>query len=58
MHPCRDWWKRAGNRWLFTDRGILKVAMATNKTFYMVTFGCQMKAHNSEKVIGTLLHEC
>jgi tRNA-2-methylthio-N6-dimethylallyladenosine synthase len=27
------------------------------KTFYIETFGCQMNAHDSEKVIGTLLHE-
>src|SRR6202142_3673968 len=25
------------------------------KTFYIETFGCQMNAHDSEKVIGTLL---
>jgi len=28
--------------------------MATDKTFYLETFGCQMNAHDSEKVIGTL----
>ena len=28
--------------------------MATGKTFYLKTFGCQMNAHDSEKVIGTL----
>src|SRR5882724_1154397 len=27
------------------------------KTFYIETFGCQMNTHDSEKVIGTLLHE-
>src|SRR5450432_4071736 len=27
------------------------------KTFYLETFGCQMNAHDSEKVVGTLLHE-
>jgi tRNA-2-methylthio-N6-dimethylallyladenosine synthase len=27
----------------------------TGKTFYIETFGCQMNAHDSEKVIGTLL---
>jgi tRNA-2-methylthio-N6-dimethylallyladenosine synthase len=27
------------------------------KTFYIETFGCQMNAHDSEKVIGTLLHQ-
>src|SRR5579863_168915 len=29
----------------------------TEKRFYLETFGCQMNAHDSEKVIGTLLHE-
>jgi len=28
-----------------------------NKTFYIETFGCQMNVHDSEKVIGTLVHE-
>ena len=36
---------------------ILRIAMATEKTFYLETFGCQMNAHDSEKVIGTLQHE-
>ncbi len=27
------------------------------KTFYLETFGCQMNAHDSEKVIGTLVQE-
>jgi tRNA-2-methylthio-N6-dimethylallyladenosine synthase len=27
------------------------------KTFYLETFGCQMNAHDSEKVIGTLISE-
>jgi len=31
--------------------------MATDNTFYLETFGCQMNAHDSEKVIGTLEHE-
>ena len=30
---------------------------ASSKTFYLETFGCQMNAHDSEKVVGTLLHE-
>ncbi len=30
---------------------------ASAKTFYIETFGCQMNAHDSEKVIGTLQHE-
>jgi tRNA-2-methylthio-N6-dimethylallyladenosine synthase len=31
--------------------------MAPEKTFYLETFGCQMNAHDSEKVIGTLRHQ-
>jgi tRNA-2-methylthio-N6-dimethylallyladenosine synthase len=31
--------------------------MSAQKTFYLETFGCQMNVHDSEKVIGTLLHE-
>ena len=27
------------------------------KTFYIETFGCQMNAHDSEKVVGTLIRE-
>jgi tRNA-2-methylthio-N6-dimethylallyladenosine synthase len=30
---------------------------ASGKTFYIETFGCQMNAHDSEKVIGTLESE-
>ncbi len=30
---------------------------ASDKTFYLETFGCQMNAHDSEKVVGTLLAE-
>jgi tRNA-2-methylthio-N6-dimethylallyladenosine synthase len=39
------------------NHAILGVAMATEKTFYLETFGCQMNAHDSEKVIGTLRHQ-
>src|SRR6266581_2912780 len=28
-----------------------------DKTFYLETFGCQMNAHDSEKVVGTLVSE-
>ena len=28
-----------------------------HKTFYLETFGCPMNVHDSEKVIGTLVHE-
>jgi tRNA-2-methylthio-N6-dimethylallyladenosine synthase len=31
--------------------------MSADKTFYLETFGCQMNVHDSEKVIGTLVHE-
>jgi len=30
---------------------------ATQKTFYLETFGCQMNVHDSEKVTGTLISE-
>ncbi|MBV9342242.1 MAG: tRNA (N6-isopentenyl adenosine(37)-C2)-methylthiotransferase MiaB [Acidobacteria bacterium] len=30
---------------------------AETKTFYLETFGCQMNAHDSEKVVGTLISE-
>src|SRR5271166_3000255 len=51
---CRAFpaWRQAGreNR----IHRILRMSMATEKTFYLETFGCQMNAHDSEKVIGTL----
>src|SRR5207302_11106993 len=33
------------------------IEKSVEKTFYIETFGCQMNAHDSEKVIGTLLHQ-
>jgi tRNA-2-methylthio-N6-dimethylallyladenosine synthase len=33
------------------------MSVAPQKTFYIETFGCQMNVHDSEKVIGTLVHE-
>ena len=33
------------------------VTVKLQKTFYIETFGCQMNVHDSEKVIGTLIHE-
>jgi len=33
------------------------MSAASHKTFYLETFGCQMNVHDSEKVIGTLVHE-
>jgi len=32
-------------------------ATATERTFYLETFGCQMNGHDSEKVIGTLIQQ-
>src|SRR6266567_8750402 len=36
-------------------RYTLFMSAAPQKTFYVETFGCQMNAHDSEKVIGTLV---
>src|ERR1700691_447656 len=36
---------------------ISSMSATPHKTFYLETFGCQMNAHDSEKVIGTLVHE-
>src|SRR6201988_1923330 len=33
------------------------MAAEPQKTFYLETFGCQMNAHDSEKVVGTLISE-
>src|ERR1700674_3672405 len=33
------------------------MADLAQKTFYLETFGCQMNAHDSEKVVGTLLSD-
>jgi tRNA-2-methylthio-N6-dimethylallyladenosine synthase len=33
------------------------MSLDPHKTFYLETFGCQMNVHDSEKVIGTLIHE-
>ena len=33
------------------------MAGEAQKTFYLETFGCQMNAHDSEKVVGTLVSE-
>jgi tRNA-2-methylthio-N6-dimethylallyladenosine synthase len=35
----------------------MSTAIEKPKTFYLETFGCQMNVHDSEKVIGTLIHE-
>ena len=41
------------------DKAVILVNMSgdLHKTFYLETFGCQMNVHDSEKVIGTLVHE-
>jgi len=36
---------------------LVNMSAAPHKTFYLETFGCQMNVHDSEKVIGTLVHE-
>jgi tRNA-2-methylthio-N6-dimethylallyladenosine synthase len=33
------------------------MSAAPDKTFYLETFGCQMNAHDSEKVVGTLVQQ-
>src|SRR5208283_782581 len=33
------------------------MSSSADKTFYLETFGCQMNAHDSEKVVGTLLSQ-
>src|SRR5437879_3693547 len=38
-------------------RYTLFMSTAPPKTFYLETFGCQMNVHDSEKVVGTLVHE-
>jgi tRNA-2-methylthio-N6-dimethylallyladenosine synthase len=42
---------------LICSQDILNLVMSPEKTFYLETFGCQMNAHDSEKVIGTLQRE-
>ena len=33
------------------------MAVGSDKTFYLETFGCQMNVHDSEKVVGTLISQ-
>ncbi len=33
------------------------MAVGSEKTFYLETFGCQMNVHDSEKVVGTLISQ-
>src|SRR3954469_14662111 len=35
----------------------MSAAPQQEKTFYLETFGCQMNAHDSEKVVGTLVSQ-
>src|SRR2546423_11260925 len=37
--------------------GLMSAAPQQEKTFYLETFGCQMNAHDSEKVVGTLVSQ-
>jgi len=48
-----------GPRYTFLMSGVPQRVLpnASHKTFYLETFGCQMNVHDSEKVIGTLVHE-
>ncbi len=36
---------------------VMPAASHQEKTFYLETFGCQMNAHDSEKVVGTLVSQ-
>jgi len=47
--PLRDRWAKG----LYSKH----MSADPHKTFYLETFGCQMNVHDSEKVIGTLVHE-
>src|SRR5437764_11307635 len=40
-----------------TPRLVFPYNKSAVKTFYIETFGCQMNAHDSEKVIGTLVSQ-
>src|SRR5438552_10528945 len=51
-HQPSEWLRYTGLRMPQTS----EIAPA-EKTFYLETFGCQMNAHDSEKVVGTLLAE-
>lgn len=39
------------------QRAVRSYTGSVSKTFYLETFGCQMNAHDSEKVVGTLQRE-
>src|SRR5713226_10699751 len=51
----RGWKPKAWSPKPFSPALYLTFMAATQKTFYLETFGCQMNAHDSEKVVGTLL---
>ena len=42
-------------RWRIRGGISFRYTQAVEKTFYLETFGCQMNAHDSEKVVGTLV---
>ena len=43
--------------WTASPCGAKDYTCGVSKTFYLETFGCQMNAHDSEKVVGTLESE-
>jgi tRNA-2-methylthio-N6-dimethylallyladenosine synthase len=50
-------WANPRRRVTIEKHGVKCAAESTVKTFYIETFGCQMNAHDSEKVVGTLLSQ-
>ncbi len=59
-HSSRFWleWGKVTDGLSHASLRYTCLAMALlDKTFYIETFGCQMNVHDSEKVIGTLVHE-
>ncbi len=51
LGSSRHYGSRISGRYTFSDT---KKSEQMSKTFYIETFGCQMNAHDSEKVVGTL----
>src|SRR5436305_1928934 len=55
---CGWWaWARPPRHRTVARRFPATIKVSVEKTFYIETFGCQMNAHDSEKVIGTLLQK-
>jgi tRNA-2-methylthio-N6-dimethylallyladenosine synthase len=59
--PESDWASHASGskqpRRRLHSRSEATILCCVSKTFYIETFGCQMNAHDSEKVVGTLERE-